>query len=278
MNNRRNLILLIAFLLFGVCYGGWWAYKTQYVEPRTKLQAEIATAEQNQAECVRILTTREEELKWLETRRLYQRSLPTGRGAAGTLYHSWLIEAGEACQFDNLAVTARGMQQTRSYSYSVSFQLTARTSLDGLSRFLYEFYWAPFVHRITSLNIVPVENADLVNVTLQIEGLALPSFDANAEFPLRDRLPDGCWQRLSSGLLETYTGPIDSRNLLQFARGKSDASIFARLTGIVFVGDEPEFWIQNQLEDTVVRVKLNEPFRIGSFIGKITKQPMYLFY
>ena len=275
MKNWRNVFLLIAFMLFGVCYGGWWAYQTQYLAPRTQLLAEIAKAEQTQTQYETTLRDRKASLERLQNQRFHERSLPTGPppGAARTLYHSWLLEAGEACQFENLVVNARGVQQTQARNYRVSFQLSARTSLDQLSRFLYEFYWVSFVHRITELNIVPVENADLVNITMQIEGLIIPSLsgDANAPYPLRDRLPDGYRQRLSSNLLEAYTNPIESRNLLQFSRGGVDASDFAKLTGIVYLGGEPEFWINNQLENTVVRVKLNEQFRIGSFIGRIVE-------
>ena len=273
MKNWRNVFLLIAFMLFGVCYGGWWAYQTQYLVPRTKLLAEIEKAEQTQTQYETTLKSRKDMLERLQSQRLHERSLPTGSGAARTLYHSWLLEAGEACQFENLAVNSRGVQQTQARNYRVSFQLSARTSLDQLSRFLYEFYWVSFVHRITELNIVPVENADLVNVTMQIEGLIIPSLsgDANAPYPHRDQLPGGYWQRLSSNLLETYTDPIDSRNLLQFSRGGVDASDFAKLTGIVYLGGEPEFWIYNQLGNEVVRVKLNEQFRIGSFIGRIVE-------
>lgn len=273
MKNRRNLIMLVAFLLFGVCYGGWWAWQTQYLVPRKQLLDDIAKAEETQTQYEITLQSQKDTLARLENQRFAQRSLPTGppQGTARTLYHSWLLEAGEACQFENLAVDSRGERRTQFYCSVVSFQLTAQTSLDQLSRFLYEFYWAPFLHRITSLSIVPVENADLVDITLQIEGLVLYRNEPTAEFPYRDRLPEGYWQRLVSGRFETYTGPIESRNLLQFSRSGVDASDFAKLTGIVYVSGEPEFWINSQLENTVVRVKLDEPFRIGSFIGKIVE-------
>ena len=269
MKNWRNLLLLIAFLGFCVWYGGSWAYQTQYAKPRAQLLTDIKNAEQQKALYETSISSGYETLRNLEPLFLYNRSLPTTN--AHTQYHSWLIEAGKNCQFDNLDVFFRGVQPTQSYSSIVSFQMNAQTSLDDLSRFLYEFYWAPFIHRISFLNITPVENADLVNVEIQIEGMALQSPDINAAFPLRDRLPDGYWRRLSSGLLEAYTEPIDSRNLLQFSRGGVDASDFARLTGIVTVGGEPDFWINNQLENRTIRVKLDEKFRVGSFIGKIVE-------
>jgi len=270
MKNWRNLVLFIAFLGFCVWYGGSWAYKTQYQEPRKKLQAEITKAEQIKTQYESGIKNGTDTLNRLASQKLYHRSLPTDN--ANTLYHSWLLAAGENCRFEYLEVSARGPRRTQSASYTVSFQLNAQTSLDDLSRFLYEFYWAPFIHRITSLDILPVDNADLVDVEMQIEGLSLLRFPDNVSpYPLRNQLPDIYWRRLSSGLLETYTEPIDSRNLLQFSRGGVDASDFARLTGIITEGGEPEFWFNNQLENRTVRVKLNEQFRIGSFIGKIVE-------
>ena len=272
MKNWRNLLLLFAFLGFFAWYGGSWAYRTQFAKPRKQLLDDIEKAEQNKIWYETTISGGKETLQNLVSQELYQRSLPNGNAQiAQTLYHSWLIEAGNDCRFENFSVFARGIQPTQAYFSVVSFQLDARTTLDDLSRFLYEFYWARFIHRISFLNILPVDNADLVDVEMQIQGLVLQSPDPNAEYPLRDRLPDGYWQRLSSGLLDAYTVPIDSRNLLQFSRGGVDASDFARLTGIVSIGGEPEFWIDNQLENRSVRVKLNEEFRIGSFFGKIVE-------
>ena len=269
MKNWRNLLFLLAFLGFGAWYGGSYAYRTQFIEPRKKLVDDIKKAEESKVGYETAISNEKAVLQNLDSQLLYQRSLPTGN--ARTLYHSWLLEASEACQFENLDVVARGIQPMQAGFYVLSFQLEARTSLDDLSRFLYEFYWAPYLHRISSLNIIPVENADLVNVSMQIQGLVLVPPYNNAPYPLPDRLPDGYWRRLSSGLLETYTEPIDSRNLLQFSRGGVDASDYARLTGIVYIGGEPEFWINNQLENRTDRVQLNEQFRIGSFIGKIVE-------
>jgi len=268
MKNWRNLLFLLGFLGFCAWYGGSWAYKTQFVEPRAKLSDEIKKLEQQKTNFETNITNQQTALQQLTTRNLYRRSLPTGN--ARTLYHSWLLEASEACGFDDITVNDRQWRNTGFYSSTGSYYLSARTTLDNLSRFLYEFYWAPYVHRITFLNIQPIDNADLVDIEIQIEGLVIPSLtDPNARYPLRDQLPDGYWPRLSSGRLETYTEPIDSRNLLQFARSGIDASDYVRLTGIVIVGGMPQFWFTNHLNEQTLRFELNEQFRVGSFIGKI---------
>ena len=270
MKNWRNLLMLIAFLGFCLWYGGTWAYRTQFAEPRKKLLEEIKTLEEQKANIETGIATQKDMVQKLAERKLYERSLPIPANRAQMLYQSWLIELGEHCGFENFSVDSQNLQQTQFY-FVLPYRVTARTTLDELSRFLYEFYWATYVHRITHLRITPVENADMVTVTMQIEGIVVPSPEQNSPYPLRDRLPSGYHRRLTSGLLETYTGPINARNLMQFTRGGADASDFAKLTGIIYVGGEPEFWINSQLENTVVRVKLNEQFRIGSFIGRIVE-------
>ena len=269
MKNWRNLLFLIGFLGFGAWYGGTFAYRTQYVEPRKKLSEEIKQLEQQKTYYETNITNQQKALQQLDSRQLYYRSLPTTN--ARTLYHSWLLEAGEVCQFENLAVNPQTWRNTGYFSSVGSYYLSARTTLDNLSRFLYEFYWAPYVHRITFLNIEPIDNADLIDIEIQIEGLVLALPSADAPYPLRDRLPESYWSRLSSGRLETYTEPIDSRNLLQFARNGIDASDYVRLTGIVIVGGQPTFWLTNHLNEQTLRYELNEQFRVGSFIGKIVE-------
>jgi len=269
MKNWRNLLFLIGFMGFCAWYGGTYAYRTQYIEPRKKLSEEIKQLEQQKDQYETSITNQKTTLQQLSTRDLYRRSLPTTN--ARTLYHSWLIEAGESCGFEDLAVNPQTWRNTGAYSFMASYYLSAQTTLDNLSRFLYEFYWAPYVHRITFLSIDPLDNADLIDIEIQIEGLVLALPSADAQYPLRDRLPEGYWRRLASGRLETYTEPIDSRNLLQFARSGIDASDYVRLTGIVIVGGQPEFWFTNHLNDQTLRFKLNEQFRVGSFIGKIVE-------
>ena len=277
MKNWRNLLFLLGFLGFCVWYGGTYAYKTRYVEPRESLRKEIEQLEQQKTYFETNIRNQQYALQQLDSRRLYYRSLPTENawlltGKAWTLYHSWLIEASNVCDFENPDINYRGARLTNARSYLGSYYVSARTTLDNLSRFLYEFYWAPYVHRITFLSIVPIDNADLVDIEIQIEGLVIPSLtDRNTTYPLRDRLPESYWRRLSSGRLETYTEPIDSRNLLQFARSGIDASDYVRLTGIVIDRGQPEFWFTNHLNDRTLRFKLNEQFRVGSFIGKIVE-------
>ncbi|MDR1382523.1 MAG: hypothetical protein LBJ67_01550 [Planctomycetaceae bacterium] len=284
MRNGRNVLFLIAFLIFGAGYGGYWAYQTQVREPRAQLAAEIAKVEKAKADFEQAIQYQNAQIQLLTQQNLRYRSLPKSPTDASNLYHRWLLEAAQYWGFENLSVDRRNMQTLR-FGRVFPYQLRARVSMDQLSRFLYEFYWSPFLHQITLLKIEPIvkqeeenndaeennlNNANFVAVTMNIEGLSIPSLtDRNAPYPLMNTLPEGYWRRLSSGLPETYTEPIDSRNLLQFQRGVVDASDFTRLTAINSINGVPEIWLTNQLEDNrLIKIKLNQEIRIGSFFGK----------
>ncbi|MDR1493907.1 MAG: hypothetical protein LBT05_14490 [Planctomycetaceae bacterium] len=283
MRNWRNFLFLTAFLIFGASYGGYWAYQTQVREPRTKLAAEIAKAEKLKADFEQAIKNQHATLQSLSRQNLRYRSLPKSPTDAGNLYHRWLLEAAKYWEFENFSVDRRNVQ-TLGFGRVFPYQLRARVSMDQLSRFLYEFYWSPYLHRITFLKIDPIvrneddddaeddnlNNANFVAVTMNIEGLSIPSpTNVHLPYPLANTLPEGYWRRLSSGLLETYAEPIDARNLLQFQRGGVDASDFTRLTSINYIDNVPEIWLTNQLEDNrLIRIKLNQEIRIGSFFGR----------
>jgi len=268
MKNWRNVIFFIGFALFILWYGGTWAYRVMYVEKRNKINAEITTASQQVNTNQTYLTNQENTISSLVSQNYLQRSLPQPVPEGQNLYHTWLLQLTAFCQFEDCAVRKENIGQTDSY-YILPYSIRARCSFDQLSRFLYEFYWASFLHKITSLQIQPVEQMDLIDISMQIEGIVLPPLQVNTEPPLIGRLPSGYWTRLSSGTLETYTDPIDARNLLQFSRGGIDESDFARITAINRTDDAPEVWITQLTSNKVFHVKVGDAIRIGSFFATL---------
>lgn len=268
MKNKRNVLIFVGFFLFVLWYGGTWAYRDLYKKPRQKIQTGIkeATEQKNQNELY--LQNQQQTLKRLQAGYYLNRSLPQPTQAGQTLYHTWLLELIAYCEFEQNAVT-RGNQQRGNAYLSFPFSVRARCSLDQLSRFLYEFYWYPYLHKIVALQVRPVEQTELVDVSIQIEAIYVPPFQTNTQPPLLNRLPEGIWRRLSSGTLPTYTEPIESRNLLQFSRGGIDDSDFARVTAISYVDGDPEVWITLRTSDKKLAVRKGDRFRVGSFFATL---------
>ena len=264
MKNKRNLLIFVGFFLFVLWYGGTWAYRDMYTAPRQKIQKSIQDAQEQKNQMEQYLQYQQQSIENLQLGQYLERSLPQPVQSALTLYHAWLLELIAYCEFEQSAVTRGSIQQT-SYYYSLPFSIRARCSLDQLSRFLYEFYWHCYLHKVVSIQIFPVDQAELVDIDIRIEGIVLPALQPNVPPPLVGRLPDGFWPRLASGLLSTYTEPIESRNLLQFSKGGIDESDFARVTAISYVDGEPEVWISLLTSDRKIIVHMGEQIRIGSF-------------
>ncbi|MDR1959676.1 MAG: hypothetical protein LBQ54_11650 [Planctomycetaceae bacterium] len=270
MKNWRHFLIFFGFAIFLIVYGSYWAYQTFYAEPRKKIQTSIEEAQKKVESQEQILAVQQQRIQWLSGRNDLGRSLPQPLSDGQNLYHTWLLELTAFCQFEDCAVNKGNIQRTASY-FVLPYSIRMRCSFEQLSRFLWEFSWAPYLHKITAIQIQPIEQTDLIEAAIQVEGIIIPPLQSGAEPPLKNRLPEGFRRRLSSGPLETYIEPILSRNLLQFSRGGVDDSDFARVTAINRTNGVPEVWISLLTNGSKRVVKTGESFRIGSFFATLVE-------
>ena len=120
------------------------------------------------------------------------------------------------------------------------------------------------------MTLTPIEgNAEKLTFFIIVSALALQPHQQDDTYPMNDRLPWGHYRRLYSNDLTAYQR-IAERNLLQTARGGIDRADFTVLTGII-PGDPTEVWFSVKTDDSVIRAKLGDPIRSGSFSGKIVE-------
>lgn len=267
MKNLRSVITILIVLLGGLVYGAHWAYVHFSRVPRAQLLERIEKAEQGIAHRTRELEMMQQTIA--RNQAYYARSLPRTAGAAQSQYRFWLLEVLKVCEWDYPSVEAANPTSDRTWRhYRYRFQVRGRASLDQASRFLYEFYWAAFLHRIVTMTITPVENSELVDVSLTIDAIALRPMTPADPYPLADRLPQGYIRRLSSENFEDYR-LIAERNLLRHARGGVDKADHTYLTMIQSVDDVPLVWLSDRTTDSVVKLKIGERVDIGSFRGTL---------
>ncbi len=268
MNNLRNIVMLALLVIFFAGYGGFWAYRSLYREPRVQLGDEIAKYRQ-ETERLKQSTTFMNQY-YNQHVGLYYRSLPQNPNDALANYQHWLREVLKFTDIEGAEVETEQAPQRTQLAVYYRFRVRAKFSLDQLSRFLYEFSFAPFLHKIKAMSIAPVEGReDLVAVNMSIEALAVPPAGSQYPYPLKSDLPSGfVHPRLRSGGFETYR-VIANRNLLQSAKGGVDKADYAKLTAVNHVNGEPEVWISVQTDGTLVRVKRGETIRIGSFVATV---------
>ena len=266
MNNFRNLVMLGILAIFFAWYGLSWAYESLYREPRKRLGAEIKKLEEEIAFGKQNVTTMTQGYNQLVG--FYMRSLPRTPNDARSLYTFWLLELLKYCDIEAGDVT--GNNPTRAaFGLNYRFNVRGTCSLDRLSRLLFEFYYAPFLHRVTSMTIAPVEGKeDVITVTLTVDALALRPPFQQAPYPLQNQLPTGYIPRLRSNDLTAYH-VIADRNLLQAAKGGVDKADYAYLTAINQVDDQTEIWLTVRTDNGIIKAKKGEAIRVGSFRGTV---------
>jgi len=259
----RNLILIVFLALFFVCYLSYWAYQTQYREPRERLTEEIAELSQQieRGEAARDMMRQfYGQNSWL-----YQRSLPSAPNDARH-YSFWLLELLQYSGMENNDVQSQPHSLVRSGA-DYRFHVQCTGTLSQFSYFLFEFYNAPFLHRITTLTLTPMEgNEEKQTFTMTINALALDSRYGQ----VANYLPRGWIPRLAFNNLTMYD-VIGERNLLQAARGGIDRADYTALTGFIHSGDQTEVWFSVRTDDSTIKAKLGDTIRSGSFVGKIVE-------
>ena len=264
----RNLILIICLALFLTWYVADWAYKTQYREPRlrlggeiTKLSGEITVVKNNIDGMTQFST---------QSRGYYYRSLPRNQNDARSLYPFWLYELLQYSGLEDNHVTPHSPARL-SFGADYRFTIQCTGTLSQLSYFLFEFYYAPFLHRIEVITLNPVDgNAERVSCSMTVSALQLFQYQVNDPYPMMNQLPTGMFPRLPTNDLGWYQ-TIANRNLLQTAKGGIDRADFAVLTGMPIVGNQQEVWFSIRTDDTSVKKRLGDSIQIGSFSGKIVE-------
>jgi len=263
--SSRNFILIVGLALFLMWYVSDWAYKTLYLAPRqelgneiTKLSGEIATGRNNLADMT---------LSNQQNFGFYSRTLPPVPNEAQSQYSFWLLELLLYSGFESNHnhVTPRSpVRVPTGWSYQFNVQSTG--TLAQLSYFLFEFYYAPFLHRISTITLAPVEGKpEQLTFSMAINALALNTYP----YQPMNRMPTGYIQRLQNDLAAYQV--IENRNLLQTARGGIDRADYTFFTGIVEIGNQKEVWFSVRTDDSRITAKLGAPVQSGSFSGRLVE-------
>ena len=277
----RNLIIVIIALAFLAWYAVDWTYKTQFRAPRDRHATEINNLrqqiERDQAN-VAFMRQANAENQWL-----YHRSLPRVPNDAQR-YSFWLMEALQVSGLDNNVVNNLSPAPVPPTGWNFGFQVRTNGTLTQFTDFLFHFYHAPFLHRITSLTLNPIEgDEERLDFIMTVNALALntsvePSFQPTNQLPMGlvnwvPRLPFN-YQMTTLDQIRAVYDVIGERNLLRTARGGIDRADFTYLTALIGRGDQREVWFRvwtdpDGTPPTVARLRSTVQF--GSFVGEIVE-------
>lgn len=266
MANFRSVIILALLAAFFAWYGVSWAYQSLYREPRRRLGDEIAKYGQGLDKGRNDIAMMQQIVQ--QNQMLYYRSMPRVPNDVLTLYPFWFKELMKFCDIEDGDVN--GDRPGRlPFGSNYRFHVRATTTLDQLSRMLFEFYNAPFLQRITAMSITPVEGAeDRVSLSMTVDTVSVRQLYPQAQYPLVNQLPVGHLRRQAANELQAYQ-VIAQRNLLQAAKGGVDRADYTYLTAINLVDNRMEIWLTIRTDNRIVKAGKGDTVQIGSFFGEI---------
>lgn len=212
------------------------------------------------------------------------RSLPSKPSVAESLYYHWLVDQLDEAGLEDIDVRAQPMVAGRRDFKNLTMNVQANGSLDALTKFLFAFYQADFLHKISRLRMIPSGSGKSVGMTMKVDALVLSDADS------KDRLPEGTSGRLARDDAAAYRDSFVARNIFAAykppppsrpqqavadkpkPKPKFDDASQAVVTGIVSNrdgGDALEAWIDVKTTGEKLRLGAGETFQVGGIKGRI---------
>jgi hypothetical protein len=257
---------------------GLWALGSgwqRFQDAQSELQARLESARQAVADAQLEQSKAQSTLRRLEA--WQAQSLPTDIDRAQSEYRAWLIAQGEAAGLQLDDVKLAGSQQRGEAYTAISYSAEAQGDLAQLAKFLYRFYSAGALHKLTKLQITPLAGGQQLKAAFGIEALSVRGATRDEGMP--EPVP------LASGDEAQYVSELTCRNL--FAKyvppappkppepkvvkkeppppPKFDDAEHAYLTGIV----QDQAWIHVRTKDETLRLKAGDKLKVGLLEGDI---------
>ena len=295
MGNLGKICVLLTALSVGAAGGAYAFYKKAYQKPRAEIAQQKAQLEAYVETCKK--NGENFDRTAANYASVYALSMPTNRQSASVEYQIWLDQMLEFCNLtEPLTKAGRYVPNKQTATATQEFTVQAQASTADLTQFLFEFYWTPFLHRITALDMKPIdESSDLLDVRMTIETMTVgykerrdPTTATNdvekataetlakfANYPKTDKLPIETQptRLLASGPLAAYE-PFADAQFFRAVRTGIDSADYARLTGTPEVSDEKgnvtrfSRW-RVETEDRTVTLKAGDRMQIGSVDAEV---------
>ena len=265
---KREKILALAAVMLLMAVVLYQAY--------SKLRGPYGRLENRRANAVAELEqvkTRQKNAKRASDRldKWRRRSLPSDTHAAQSLYQNWLFQSAHDAGFSDTKIDAVKPRPHGDVYYALKFTFNAKTTLDGLTKFLHCFYSAGHLHQILNLTITPEGKGKPLKVRMTIEALSLteslsPSDVKSKDVKSKDELSKATSQRKLAAL-DVYKEKIVVRNLFaayqtEDPKPQSDPAKDAYLT-MISTGNRPKAWITVKTTGDSHELREGNTFDIG---------------
>ena len=208
-----------------------------------------------------------------------RRALPSDAKSAYTLYQSWLHEVVKKSGFQKTKIVATNKPPHRGVGEEFSFTIDGEATLQQLTHFLYDFYDAGHLHKISLLKIIPQEKSNDLRLTITVDGFSLADADR------RDKLTAEKGKRPQKKSYEEYGNTIVDRNIFAPPKPKATAQKreeakpppkfdhleFTKLTAITEIDGQRKAWIETKTTGQKFTVHEGEEIDIASAKVKVLR-------
>ncbi len=272
MNDREKLLVgaVVALVALWGATQGWGKYQ-RALENNLNQQRSVAQSLSD----ARTATARGRRAQ-KKLRQWQRQSLPSDVEIAKSVYQDWLQQQLSAA---GLTIKELNVQtsRTKSDSYQqLSLRVRAEGKLAALTDFLYRFYQAKHLHRISKMDLKPNEKRTSLSIALTVDALSLT--DAKR----KDQLAEGTQDTMPRSL-EQFQKSIVGRNLFavyapdsppetvgeQEAEDSEAAQAFVR--GIHYGLEGWQMSVRMKTSGKVFYFREGDAIKIGRFEGTIEK-------
>jgi hypothetical protein len=195
-----------------------------------------------------------------------KRSLPTDRDVAESLYQDWIRKELAAAGLTIEQVTDKTLNRRAAHYGELSVEARASGTLEQFSNFLYKFYAAPHLHRLSAATLTPSENGSKLAIVLGIDALILTESDRKAELSKADE------QKLPATQDEFKTHLVSRNVFAPHTPGNPNAGQAggAEASTIVSAGDGGyHLWVRTESPDKTHKFKVGDKVEFAGFKGTL---------
>lgn len=201
---QRERLLSIAVGAMVVSVGGMWLYSKVNKAYSTRNATIRQLNEDIQRKELLIRGGRASQ-RQLDT--LNEMSLPSNLEVARSQYQAWLSQLAVNAHWKDPQIKHLTQSKLASGATQITSTVSGECSLEQLTRFLYDFYRVPTLHRVSKLPIKPVVDSKDLRVSMTVESLVLPTAPRDVDFDAT-RVNE-----FGSQPFEQLAGPILQRNM-----------------------------------------------------------------
>ena len=261
MNTRTRLLLGVMLLFVGAWAAdqmGLLSFLDQAGSGHERAMENVAKKIRKAEEIIDLGVRADEGIERLEAY-----SLPYDPEEARSVYHTWLTGLVEKHGIEKSTVEVQqpapvtikdGDGKSREAYHRYGFTMNGTGTLQSCTEWLYEFYRARHLQKITSLSLSPA-GANRFNLSLAGEAIGIPSCDRKSE------LPSGVSKASRFDSMEDYALVV-RRNI--FSREAGSALKLIELTSITYDKQGlPEAWFRVGSQQETQRLQRNQRIEVS---------------